>query len=101
MAKSAEIALMKSLARTPYLTRSGITFNTVAPGAIGIPDTGWAQAEAADPEGFHARLDRDFPLGRLGTPEEVAGAIVFLCSQGASLINGACVAVDGGESAAF
>ena len=42
-----------------------------------------------------------FPLGRMGKPEEVAYAIVMLCSESASLINGAAVAVDGGESYAF
>ncbi len=43
----------------------------------------------------------NFPLGRLGTPEEVAQMVVFLCSELASLVNGACVVVDGGESSSF
>lgn len=99
MAKAAEIALMKTLARTPYLVRDGITFNTVAPGGIMIPDTGW-EKEAQEP-GFQERLDRDYPLGRLGTPDEVASVVAFLCSEGARLVNGTCVAVDGGESYSF
>lgn len=101
MAKAAEIALMKSLARTPYLARSGITFNTVAPGSIMIEGTGWATEAAGDPSAFAAKLDREYPLGRLGTPEEVAVAIVFLCSERARYINGACLVVDGGESRSF
>ena len=96
VAKSAEISLMKSLAIQRYLTRSNITFNTVSPGAIMIPDTGWARGIENNPE----RLDK-FPLGRLGTPEEIANVVVFLCSDKASLVNGACVAVDGGESRSF
>jgi 3-oxoacyl-[acyl-carrier protein] reductase len=101
MTKSAEIALMKSLAMTPYLARAGITFNTVAPGAIAIPDTGWAETEARDPQGFGAMLEKDYPQARLGTPEEVASAVAYLCSAQASHINGACVVVDGGKSASF
>lgn len=99
MAKAAEIALMKSLARTPYLVRDGLTFNTVAPGRIAIPGTG-SDTDAAAP-GFAEEVDRDLPLGRLGTAEEVAAVIVFLCSEAARLVNGACVAVDGGESRSF
>jgi len=101
MTKAAEVALMKSLATTPYLARAGITFNTVAPGGVMIPDTGWAEEQRRDPAAFEAKLDRDFPLGRLGTPQEVADVIVFLCSEQAKLVNGATVVVDGGESRRF
>jgi len=101
MAKAAEISLMKTLAMTKYLARDGITFNTVVPGSIMIPDTGWARTAAEDPKAFAALVDRDFPLGRLGTPEEVAAAVVFLCSDAARLVNGAAIVVDGGESSSF
>lgn len=101
MAKSAEISLMKTLAMNHPLVRDGITFNSVAPGSIMIPGTGSDLEKERDPEGFAARSDRDFPLGRLGTPQEVADGIVFLCSERASLINGACVTIDGGEGHAF
>jgi 3-oxoacyl-[acyl-carrier protein] reductase len=101
MAKAAEIAMMKSMAMTPYLARDGITFNTVAPGSIMIPDTGWAEERAKDPAAFARRMESEFPLGRLGAPEEVAAVVLFLCSTQASLVNGACIAVDGGESASF
>lgn len=101
MAKSAEIALMKSLALRPELARDGITFNTIAPGSIMIPDTGWAREAEGDPAGFAARLAEGYPLGRLGTPEEVAAVVVFACSAPATLLNGATIAVDGGESRSF
>lgn len=97
MAKSAQIALMKTLARQHYLVRDGITFNSVAPGAILIPDTGWAREDPVVFERFCSQL----PLGRLGTPEEVANVVVFLCSEKASYVNGACIAVDGGEGFSF
>lgn len=101
MAKSAEISLMKTLAMNPSLARDGITFNSVAPGAIMIPDTGWEKGQKQNPEEFRKMVDSQFPLGRLGTPEEVANVVVFLCSIKASLVNGACIAVDGAESRSF
>ena len=81
MAKSAEIALMKGLAMgvSPY--DYNVTFNTVAPGYIYI-------------EGKDTEASR-------GTPEDVAHAVLFLCSKQAKHINGACLVVDGGESKAF
>lgn len=101
LAKAAQTSLMKACSLHRYLTRSGITFNSVAPGAIMIPQTGWAAERDGDPEAFAAKVDRDFTLGRLGTPEEVASVVVFLCSERASLVNGAAIAVDGGQSRAF
>lgn len=101
MAKSAEISLMKTLAMTHYLVRDGITFNTVAPGNIMIAQTGWEKESKDNPDEFNRRLQSDFPLGRLGTPEEVAAVIVFGCSEKATLLNGATIVVDGGESSCF
>ena len=101
MAKAAEVALMGSLARMHDLVRDGITFNTVAPGGIMIPDTGWEHEREANPSAFARRLETEYPLGRLGTPEEVADVIAFLCSDKARLVNGATVVVDGGESRRF
>ena len=100
-AKAAQIAMMKTFAKSRDDVRAGITFNTVAPGSIMIPDTGWAEEKKRDPEAYEALMDRDYPLGRLGTPEEVAAVVAFLCSPDASLVNGACVVVDGGESNAY
>lgn len=101
MAKAAQMSLMKSLGLRPDLARSNITFNSVAPGAIMIPDTGWASEQEKDPEAFKRMLERDYTLGRLGTPEEVADVVTFLCSERASLVNGASIAVDGGQGRAF
>lgn len=101
MAKSAEISLMKTLAMNADLVRDGITFNSVAPGSVMIPDTGWEEEQKKDPQGFEKWVRATVPLGRLGTPEEVAQVIAFLCSEKASLVNGACVAVDGGEGRSF
>jgi 3-oxoacyl-[acyl-carrier protein] reductase len=101
MAKAAQTALMKNLAiKKPYV-RSGITFNSVAPGAIFIPGTGWEQQEKNDPEAFADFLDKNWPMGRLGLPEEVANVVVFISSPKASLVNGASILVDGGECPVF
>jgi 3-oxoacyl-[acyl-carrier protein] reductase len=101
MAKSAEISLMKTLAMNQSLVRDGITFNSVAPGGIMIPETGWEEEKKKDPKKFRAIVKNSFPLGRLGTPGEVAHVVAFLCSEKATLVNGACVVVDGGESRSF
>lgn len=101
VAKSAEVALMKSLARMPELARANITFNSVSPGAIRIPGTGWDEEERNNKEAFEQFVDKNFPLGRLGSPQEVANVVAFLISKDASLVNGANIVVDGGESTSY
>jgi len=97
VAKSAMTVLMKNLASNPEFSRSGVTFNSVAPGAVLIPDTGWASMRDEKPTEFAAFLE-SLPLGRLGRPEEVADLVTFLCSPRAALVNGASVLIDGGET---
>lgn len=101
MSKAAETSLMKSLALNPDLVRSGITFNSVAPGSIMIPDTGWEREQKEDPAKFKKMLNEKFPLGRLGTPKEVANVVAFVCSEGAGFLNGASIPVDGCEGRSF
>jgi 3-oxoacyl-[acyl-carrier protein] reductase len=101
MSKSAEISLMKTLALNPDLARDGITFNSVAPGRVIFDGNEWDQFRKEDPARFEQRMKDQLPLGRPGTPEEVADVVAFVCSQQAKLINGACIAVDGGESRSF
>lgn len=100
MAKSAEISLMKTLAMNSDLVKDGITFNSVAPGPIMISGTGWEKAKEENSQEYQDII-KNIPTGRLGMPEEVADVVVFLCSPKASLVNGACVAIDGGESKSF
>lgn len=97
VAKHAQEALMKNFSQNRKFLRANITFNSVAPGGIMIPDTGWHEEEQTNPQAFQAMVDQEFPLGRLGTPLEVASVIGFLCSSRASLVNGASIVVDGGE----
>jgi 3-oxoacyl-[acyl-carrier protein] reductase len=95
-AKAAEISFVTSLGREVAAT--GVTVNCVAPGSILFEGGSWHRRQQADPEGISAFVQRELPLGRFGTPEEVAKVVAFLCSRAASLVNGACWAVDGGQS---
>ena len=101
MAKAAQTSMMKTLGMTHELAGDGITFNSVAPGDIMIPDTGWEATMRNDPEAFQRYVAESCPIGRLGTPEEVDAVIAFVCSPVAALVNGAAIAVDGGQSRAF
>lgn len=87
-AKGAVIALTKSLAKE--LGPSGIRVNCVAPGVIRTDMNQTLDEEAAQD------LAERTPLGRLGEPEEVASALVFLAGEGASFITGQVLGVDGG-----
>jgi 3-oxoacyl-[acyl-carrier protein] reductase len=95
-AKAAELATAKQLAR--QLAPHGVRVNTVAPGSILFPGGGWQRRIDADPEAMRRFVASDMPLGRFGAPEEIANVVVFLCSDRASLVTGACVNVDGGQS---
>lgn len=95
-AKAAEISFVSSLARE--VGTDGVTVNTVAPGSILFEGGSWHRRQQADPEGIADFVRRELPLGRFGAAEEVASVVAFLCSRPASLVNGACWAVDGGQS---
>ena len=88
VSKAGIICLAKQLARE--LGSHGITVNAVAPGRI---DTPMIQV-ASDEENAAFRMRT--PLGRLGTPEDVANAVVFLASEEASFITGEILDVNGG-----
>jgi 3-oxoacyl-[acyl-carrier protein] reductase len=85
--KAGLLALTRSIAKE--MARKGITCNAVTPGLIETDMT----TEVA--EQWLAAV----PAGRIGRPEEVAAAVAFLCSQEASYINGATLAVDGALAA--
>ena len=95
-AKAAEISFTTSLARD--VASKGVAVNSIAPGSILWEGGGWHRRQQADPEGIAAFVRADMPLGRFGTVDEVARTVAFVCSQQASLVNGACISVDGGQS---
>lgn len=75
---------------------AGVRVNAVLPGAIATPMQEVWLAGKADPVTVLAELNARIPIGRSGTPEDVAAAVAFLTSPAASYITGASLVVDGG-----
>jgi 3-oxoacyl-[acyl-carrier protein] reductase len=89
------VGMLKYLSKE--VAQDGVLVNTVVPGRI-LTDR-FRAGTAASSLGAEAYLQSklsDIPVRRLGTPEEVASAVAFLCSERASYINGAVLQVDGG-----
>jgi NAD(P)-dependent dehydrogenase (short-subunit alcohol dehydrogenase family) len=93
MTKHAIEGLTKALA--VELAPRGIRVNCVAPTFV---ETTLTAPMLADPA-FNAFVNRMIPLGRLATPEDVAGSVVFLASPAAGMVTGHSLLVDGGWTA--
>jgi NAD(P)-dependent dehydrogenase (short-subunit alcohol dehydrogenase family) len=96
--KAALIGLTRSIA-VDYADR-GIRCNCICPGAVRTPAT--ESMFSGDDHALRAagdRLLRSHPTGRICQPEEVAGLVLYLCSDLASSINGAVLPLDGGQTA--
>jgi len=87
-AKAGLIGFARSVARE--LASRNITANVVAPGFVATDMTNVLGDER------RAELERQIPLGRQGTPEEIASAVTWLASDGAAYVTGAVIPVDGG-----
>jgi NAD(P)-dependent dehydrogenase (short-subunit alcohol dehydrogenase family) len=92
--KHGVIGLTRSAA-LEYASR-GIRINAVCPGTIDTPMVSDMLAKQVD---AMKEIMRDQPIGRLGRPEEIASAVLWLCSSGASFVIGHALAVDGGYTA--
>jgi len=75
-----------------------VRVNAVAPGSVAFPGGSWGRRLEEDPEGMAKFIEDNIPMGRFGTPEEIANVVVFLCSDQANWVTGACINVDGGQS---
>jgi len=76
------------------LTRDHITVNAIAPG----PFPSKMMAFVLDADGGEATVAKGVPLGRIGTPQDMAGTALFLASRAGSYLTGAIIPVDGGIS---
>lgn len=93
------VGLSKTLA--DELAQAGVRVNDVAPGSIWTDRQKYLTGARAQREGIPLeqavqQTEAGIPLGRYGRPEDVANAVVFLCSQAASYITGVTLLVDGG-----
>ena len=86
--KAAVIGMTKALARE--VAPSGITVNCIAPGVIDTP-----MNKGFDEETL-AALKEETPVGRLGTPEDIARAVLFLADEANSFVTGQTLGIDGG-----
>jgi NAD(P)-dependent dehydrogenase (short-subunit alcohol dehydrogenase family) len=78
------------------LASKKIRVNAIAPGSIEFPGGMWEKRKTLDPKLYGAVL-HSIPWGRLGAPEEVANAALFLCSDAATWVTGQTLSVDGGQ----
>jgi 3-oxoacyl-[acyl-carrier protein] reductase len=90
--KAALFFYVKSLAR--HVAAKGIRANVVSPGTTLFDGGFWDRVRIDDPAAFAANVAAN-PLGRMGRPEEIADAVVFLASPRASFISGTNLVVDG------
>ncbi|HET8576104.1 MAG TPA: acetoacetyl-CoA reductase [Methylomirabilota bacterium] len=89
-AKAGMHGFTKSLALE--VGRKGVTVNTISPGYIATK-----MVTAIPQEILETKILPQIPVGRLGQPEEVAGLIIYLCSNEAAFVNGANIAINGGQ----
>ncbi|MEO1281545.1 MAG: acetoacetyl-CoA reductase [Pseudomonadota bacterium] len=89
-AKAGDLGFTKALAQEGAF--KGITVNAICPGYIGTE-----MVKAIDPEVLKAKILPHIPVGRLGEPEEIARAVVFLAADDAGFITGATLAANGGQ----
>ncbi|MVN75675.1 SDR family oxidoreductase [Hymenobacter sp. HMF4947] len=97
---SASKAAVRSFARTWAADLKGrkIRVNAVSPGPIDTPGLSGLGADAAQAEQIKAYLASTVPLGRLGSPDEIGKAVVFLASDDSSFVTGTELFVDGGTA---
>lgn len=95
--KGAVIALTKQIA--VQWAAHGIRCNSVCPGTVDSPWVGRLIDQAEDPEARRLQLVGRQPMGRLGTPAEIAAAAIYLASDAAAFVTGTDLVIDGGITA--
>lgn len=95
VAKSALVAFSKNLS---YKLAPEVRVNCIAPGNIYFEGGTWDLKMQEDEAKVNKMLEEKVPLRKLGTPEEISNAVLFLSSEKASFITGSCLVVDGGQT---
>ena len=100
-AKHGVVGMVKSLALE--LVRKGITANAICPGFLDTEMTERSIANIVEktgrsPEEARASLEATNPMKRLVPPEDVAQAVLWLCSEGSDMVTGQCISISGGET---
>jgi len=98
-ARAGVLGFSKSLSN--QLAPSGITVNSICPGYTKTERVeelakSFEESGKGTVKDFYKKIQKNIPMGRLGTPEEIAHAVAFLASEGAGYINGVALQVDGG-----
>jgi 3-oxoacyl-[acyl-carrier protein] reductase len=98
-AKAAIEMTMKSLSR--LVGPQGIRVNAVSPGNVLFPGGSWERKLEDRREFFEEMVQREVPLQRFASPEEIADIVVFLASDRASFVTGSSLVVDGGQTRSY
>lgn len=97
MTKFAVVGLTKSMALDH--ARDGVRINCICPGRVETPFVAARLREYPDPKRAYEEMCATQPMGRMGRPEEIAAAAVYLASEEAAFVTGAAFTIDGGWSA--
>lgn len=96
VAKSALNTYVKSM--SVPLALEGIRINSVAPGNINFEGSVWSKKIAQDPDSVKEMLERNVPLRKFGSPDDVAHIVIWLASDVAKFVTGTIVTADGGQT---
>ena len=99
VAKAALTAYTRGLGRT--YADSGVVITAVVPGVVLTEGGHWDQNRQRDPAYVEQYIKERLPRGMFGSPEEVAAAVIFLCSQHAAPFAGSIVPLEGGQARSF
>jgi 3-oxoacyl-[acyl-carrier protein] reductase len=98
-AKAALVNYAKNLASR--VAAMGVRVNCIAPGNVLFPGGTWERHLEKEKDKVMQMIESSVPLARFGTPEEIANLAVFLCSDAATFITGACFKADGGQTRSY
>jgi len=94
-AKTAVVALAKNMARK---LAQEVRINVLAPGNVWFKNGSWDEKLKQDAPRVEKIIESTVPMNRFGTPEDIASAAIFLCSERASFMTGSVMVVDGGQT---